>query len=136
MNIIQCTFCRKPFQSIGRRICNGCLEQIDRDFVTVRDYIYEHKQTDIDTVAEETGVAKQTILYLLKDGRLILDDPGGAGGMLRCEACKKPITSGRMCEDCKDMVAKTMKKSIETHKSAGSRNGEDRNKGSVKLERK
>ena len=119
MNIVQCQFCKKPFQSLGRRICPACLEQIDRDFITVRDYIYEHKVTDMDTVSEETGVTKQIILYLLKEGRLIMEDENAEGSLLKCEVCRKPISSGRMCKDCKDKVASTMQKNIAERQNAG-----------------
>ena len=135
MNIIQCSFCKKPFQSLGRKICNACLEQIDKDFIVVRDYIYEHKQTNMDTVAEETGVSKHIILHLLKEGRLILDDESGGGGVLFCEACKKPINSGRLCNDCKNKVSSTMQKNIDTRKPSSSQNSDQQNfKGSAKLQ--
>ena len=132
MNIIQCQFCKKPFQSLGRRICPACLEQIDRDFITVRDYIYEHKITDMDTVAEETGVSKQIILHLLKEGRLELGGDGGSGGVLQCEACKKPITTGRLCRECMDKVSSTMQKSIDT-KPSPPKNDSASFKGAAKL---
>ena len=113
MNIIQCSFCKKPFQSLGGKICGNCLEKIDKDFIKVRDYIYDHKHANIDIVSEETEVPKQIIMYLLKEGRLIIDDPSGSGGgLLTCEVCKKPITTGRMCKDCQNTVASTMQKSI------------------------
>ena len=133
MNIIQCTFCKKPFQTLGRKICGECLEQIDKDFITVRDYIYENKHSDMDKVSEETGVSKQIILYLLKEGRLILDDESGGGGVLFCEVCKKPISSGRMCKDCKGKVSLTMSKNIDSRGPSASRSGEQNFKGSAKL---
>ena len=124
MNIIQCNFCKKPFQSYGGRTCSICLERIDRDFITVRDYIYENKHADMDTVSEETEVPKQIILHLLKEGRLIVDEPeGDSSGILSCEVCKKPINSGRMCKSCKDKVANTMQRNISIHKSGEYRKG-------------
>ena len=120
MNIITCSLCKKPFQTLGSRICVPCLERIDKDFITVRDYIYEHKHANIDVVAEETEVPKQIILHLLKEGRLTIDDPGG-GGVLFCEACKKPINTGRMCAECKDKVANTMQKNVSSSKSQASK---------------
>jgi predicted amidophosphoribosyltransferase len=124
MNIIQCSFCKKPFQSFGGRICANCLERIDKDFITVRDYIYENKHADMDTISEETEVPKQIILHLLKEGRLTIDDPDDTGGgILFCEVCRKPINTGRMCKDCKGKVANTMQKSIEIHKSGEYRKG-------------
>ena len=112
MNIIQCSICKKPFQTLGGKICGNCLERIDKDFITVRDYIYDHKRANIDTVAEETEVPKQIIMHLLKEGRLIIDDTDGNGGLLNCEVCKKPISTGRMCKDCHNAVASTMQKNI------------------------
>ena len=116
MNIISCTMCKKPFQSFGGRICGNCLERIDRDFIKVRDYIYEHKHANIDTVSEETEVPKNIILHLLKEGRLVIDDPGG-GGVLFCEACRKPINTGRLCKDCTDKVSSTMQGNLASRKA-------------------
>jgi len=91
---------------------------MDKDFVVVRDYIYENSHADMDKVSEETGVSKQVIMYLLKEGRLVIEDSKGTGGggILLCEVCKKPINTGRMCRDCKDKVASKMQKSITAHK--------------------
>ena len=111
MNIIQCKICHKPFQSIGGNTCSDCLTKIDRDFMTVRDYIYENPNSNMEKVAEETGVEKAVILHLLKEGRLKLDTPD-VEGLLVCYICKKPISSGRMCDECKAKVASTMNKSV------------------------
>ena len=135
MNIIQCSMCKKPFQSLGGKICVNCLERIDKDFIVVRDYIYEHKHADIDTVSEETEVPKNIILHLLKEGRLVIDDPTGAGGLLLCEACKKPINTGRLCKECKDKVASTMQKSISSSQpSQPQKKDEPSFKGTAKLQ--
>ncbi|MCL2151622.1 MAG: hypothetical protein FWH57_01485 [Oscillospiraceae bacterium] len=138
MNIIQCSFCKKPFQSYGARICGNCLEKIDKDFITVRDYIYENKRANMDKISEETGVSKQIILFLMKEGRLIIDDPESVeGGLLLCEVCKKPINTGRMCKDCKGKVAVTMKKSMDTHVSPEHHRNESANfKAAAKVQNK
>ena len=138
MNIIQCVFCKKPFQSYKGRICSSCLDRIDRDFVTVRDYIYENKHANMDKVSEETGVPKQIIMHLLKEGRLVVDDPDGAGGgVLLCEVCKKPINTGRMCKNCQDKVSNTMQRSINTRKAPDYRHGAGASfKGSAKVNNK
>ena len=117
MNIIQCKMCKKPFHSIGSKICPDCLNEIDKDYFIVRDFVYDNPGADIDTTAEETKVDKAIILHLLKEGRLTLSSVGDGGGtMLMCEVCRKPITSGRMCEMCKAKVATTMNKSVEANK--------------------
>ena len=111
MNIIQCKICHKPFQSLGGFTCPDCVEKIDRDFMTVRDYIYDHPNSKMDEVSKETGVEKTVILQLLKEGRLKLDTPDPEG-LLVCYICKKPISSGRMCDECKGKVATKMSASV------------------------
>ena len=134
MNIVQCQFCKKPFTSLGGRICPACLEKIDQDFITVRDYIYEHKHSNIDLIAEETEVSKQVILYLLKEGRLIIDSPdGGGGGYLFCEVCKKSINTGRLCKDCMGKVASTIDKSVSGKKPSSSTASGPNLKSSAKI---
>jgi len=95
---------------------------MDEDFIVVRDYIYENKRADMDKVSEETGVSKHVIMYLLKEGRLIIEDlsDDGGGGLLLCEICRKPIRTGRMCDHCKDSLASTMQKSVATGRPSGS----------------
>ena len=133
MNIIQCQFCKKPFASLGGKICPACLEQIDKDFITVRDFIYENRFANIDTIAEETEVRKIVIIHLLKEGRLIIDGPDGGGGVLACEVCKKPINTGRMCKECMGSVASKMDKNVSVHKKPEPRKEEPNIKGSAKI---
>jgi hypothetical protein len=125
--------CKKPFQSFGGKICGSCLERIDRDFIKVRDYIYDNKHANIDTVAEETEVPKNIILHLLKEGRLVIDDPGG-GGVLFCEACKKPINTGRLCKECSDKVSSKIQGSIAAKKPQDQGNkGPQNTRGTAKI---
>ena len=122
MNIIQCNFCKKPFHSLGGKICTECNRKIDEDFIKVRDYIYEHNDTNIDKVAEETEVSKQVIVHLLKEGRLTINDgQGGGAGMLFCEVCKTSINTGRMCDSCKEKLTSAMNKNITSGKSPQTR---------------
>jgi len=132
MNIVQCQFCKKPFASLGGKICPACLEQIDKDFITVRDYIYEHKHSNIDRIAKETEVQKAIIIHLLKEGRLIIDSPDG-DGLLVCEMCKKPINTGRLCKECTGKVSSSMDKNVEANKKPEVKADEPNFKGSAKI---
>ena len=140
MNILQCSLCKKPFQSLGGKICNECLQKMDEEFIVVRDYIYENKHADIDKVSEDTGVKKQVIIHLLKEGRLIIEDAsGGSGGLLTCEVCKKPINTGRMCKSCQDKLASKMQKNIDSGRASAPSGGSSDQasfKGSAKLKSK
>jgi len=134
MNIIQCQFCKKPFVPISGKICPACLEQLDKDFIKVRDYIYENKMANMDKVAEETEVDKRKIMYLIKEGRLIIDSPDGeGGGLLHCESCKKPIKTGRLCVDCAGKISSTMDKSVSRSKPMPQATNEKNLKGSTKI---
>ena len=113
MNIIQCSLCKKPFQSYGRKECTNCLEEMDTHFVTVRDYLDENPGAGVDKVAEATEVPKKFILFLIKEGRLIMGGGKSGGGGLICEVCKKPIDEGKICPKCKHALASVMDKSTQ-----------------------
>jgi len=132
MNILQCTFCKKPFTSLGGKICPACNEKIDKDFITVRDYIYDNRHSNIDKIAEETEVPKQVIIHLLKEGRLIIDSPDG-DGLLLCEMCKKPVNTGRLCKECTGKVASSMDKNVASNKKPEQKAPEQSIKGSAKI---
>ena len=106
-NVKQCSMCRKPFISLGSKLCGNCLERLELDFVTIRDFLYNHSGgMSIQDLAKETEVPEKNILQLLRDGRIELM-VSGAGG-LTCEMCGKPIASGQFCVDCKDILAKSL----------------------------
>ena len=105
--ILQCRFCNMPFQSLGGKLCNNCLDQIDLDFTVIRDYIYENPgEFSIDRICEETGIKKRTILYLIDEKRLAFSTP--EGGVFSCSICHKPIPEGSMCDDCKNSLSITL----------------------------
>lgn len=113
VTILQCKFCNKPFQSIGSKICPNCLDQIDKDFVTIRDYLYDHTgQFDLDAVCEATDVQKNVVLHLINESRLILSTPQGAA--FACSVCHKPIASGTMCDECRNSLSTTLSASVES----------------------
>jgi len=113
MEIKQCEFCRAPYQSTGNRLCGDCLLQLDEDFILIREYLYDNDGAGIEEVSEATGVTRKTIMYLLKEERLIVgDEKTGAGGILTCESCKKPISTGRICAGCKKEVLTAIQQSV------------------------
>jgi hypothetical protein len=113
MEVKQCDFCRMPFQSSGGKICRDCLIKLDEDFIKIRDYLYEHDNAGIEEVSEATGVSKKSIMHLLKEERLLVgDEHGYNGGILKCESCKRPINTGRMCAACKKEVLSALQESV------------------------
>jgi len=105
----QCEFCRRPYEDMGKSVCGECLLKLDEDFVKIREYLYDHNGAGIEEVSEETGVSRKVIFYLLKEERLIVgDENGSVNGILKCESCKRPIPTGRMCGSCKKEVVKSL----------------------------
>jgi len=100
---------------MGNKLCNDCLKELDEDFIIIREYLYEHDRAGIEEVSEATGVSRKSIIHLLKEERLIVgDEKDGGGGILKCEACKKPINTGKMCAGCKKEIAKELQESVST----------------------
>lgn len=59
----------------------------------------------MEEIVAETEVDPKLILRFLKEGRLEMQN---SAGLLSCEKCGAPITSGTMCQNCKDKLAKAM----------------------------
>jgi predicted amidophosphoribosyltransferase len=98
--IKMCHFCNKLFQSMGGNVCPSCMNQIDKDFLKVREYIYDAPPgVSVQDIIDNTDVPEKTVLYLLKEGYISHRD-GISGGNLKCAACGATITSGRLCSKC------------------------------------
>ncbi|MGI6151270.1 MAG: hypothetical protein ACOYIR_04900 [Christensenellales bacterium] len=100
-NIRQCKQCNALFQSFGANICPICAEKLDREFIQVKHYLYDHPDANIMDIARDTGIEERTILGFLREGRLSVDSNAG---IQRCEECGTPISSGRYCNRCQLVV--------------------------------
>lgn len=100
----KCKTCGRIFQGFGLR-CPDCIEEEERQFTMVKDYIWEHPGASMHELVENTGVDAKLVLRFLKEGRLEMDT---ADGLLVCEKCGAPITSGTMCAKCKEKLSKAM----------------------------
>ena len=100
LEIKECAICGKLFQSLGTSICPPCSGEVDRDFLAVRDYIYNTQEgVNVNDILENTGVSEKIVLYLMKEGRLSQDDMK-IEGYLKCAVCGAPISGGRLCSKC------------------------------------
>jgi hypothetical protein len=107
---------------------------MDKFFVKVRDYLDDHPKAGIDIVSEETGVSKKAIMYLIKEGRIIINEGDDSDVVLICEVCKKPIATGRICSTCKSNLATMIDKKAGSKPSGASTSSEAQNfKGSAKI---
>ncbi|MCL2495912.1 MAG: hypothetical protein FWF04_00670 [Clostridiales bacterium] len=130
MNFVKCKMCREPFSSFGSKVCPACMEQLDKDFFIIRDYIYDHlDECSVEQVAKGTGVKEKHIVYLLEEDRLSAKGSFGnaygatAKAALRCQICGRNVNSGQICESCKGTLNKELGaalSAIDDKKSANS----------------
>ena len=109
MDYLKCKLCRDAFFSYGSPLCPKCQEQIDKDFIAVREYIYNHPhQANLEKIAEATGVSEKNIIYLLEEERLSASGDLVASVGRCCRICGRNITAGSICEPCKTALTKDL----------------------------
>lgn len=126
MNLIKCKICREPFHSYGSTVCPVCMEQLDKDFFVVRDYIYDNPhQASVEQIAEATGINEKHIVHLLEDERLTISgglSGAGLGAGLKCRVCGRSISSGTLCESCTGALTRELgsaSSALDAKRSAG-----------------
>ncbi|MBD5559255.1 MAG: flagellar protein [Clostridia bacterium] len=100
----KCKTCGRIFDGYGLE-CYECVEENERQFNLVKDYIWEHPKASMQEIVEDTGVNEKLIIRFLKEGRLEFDN---ASGLIVCEKCGAPITGGTLCRNCKEKLSKAM----------------------------
>lgn len=105
--IQQCRECKRLFESLyDSTICPACVEKMDKEFLVVKDYVYDHPDANVIKVSVETGIPVKRVLNMLREGRLSIAD---ANGMMTCMECGKQISSGKYCNDCLGKIEKELK---------------------------
>jgi flagellar operon protein (TIGR03826 family) len=96
-NLRNCPKCGMIFPYQGRNLCKNCLEEEEKEFEKVREYVRKHRGASVIEVSEATEVEEETIVQFLRDGRL---ESRGLAASIFCERCGRTISSGRLCEQC------------------------------------
>lgn len=109
LKVMSCKICGKLFQSYGAGYCPECADEMDKAFVKIKEFLYEHENATIVDVVEGTGIAEKYVLQFLKEGRLSIE---GTEGALRCEDCGRPISSGRYCSNCREKLANVLSSTV------------------------
>jgi len=107
--------CGRLFQSYGSVCCPECVDEMDKAFVKIKEFLYEHENAKIVDVVEGTGIAEKYVLQFLKEGRLSIE---GAEDALRCEDCGRPISSGRYCSNCREKLVNVLSSVVEGQKKS------------------
>lgn len=106
-----CVRCGKLFGSSGgQRLCPTCVKQEQEDYEAVRAYLKKRPGAPLLEVSDATGVSVARIREWVREGRLVLHEPGGNG--LTCERCGQPVTTGRLCERCRRELAAQLQSAV------------------------
>ena len=111
MNVRQCSNCRKLYQYNGSLLCVNCVEELDKLFNDVRNYIEENPNADLDELREKTGTDGAIIVRWLREGRLMM---ATASGLIKCDICGQSLRSGRFCEKCATNVKEQLQSVTKT----------------------
>lgn len=125
MNVRRCVMCGVLFNSFGSKKCPECIQEMDRKFLIIRDFIYQNEEADVMQISEETGIDGKVILEFLKEGRLTL---GIESSLLSCESCGKPIRSGKYCEACRQELEDALNGRVSRNKIMGEKNASEKKK--------
>ena len=131
MNIKNCRKCGKLFNYItGPYICPACREKDEEKFQEVKKYIQSHARCSMQEVCEECEVEPSQIQNWIRQERLQFADDSPI--KVSCENCGAMIGSGKLCEKCKNEMAKNlnkmMNKSVEQLKQEPTHKPKDKNK--------
>lgn len=108
-NFRTCKYCGTIFQYMGNVFCPKCLREMDEKFSIVKNFLYENPGASVARISEDTGIDEKMILYFLREGRLEMITPDGT---LVCEKCGAPITSGRLCNNCRSSLTSILDKAL------------------------
>ncbi|MBO7374777.1 MAG: flagellar protein [Lachnospiraceae bacterium] len=105
MDVRNCRRCGKIFNYVaGPHICPACRELIENQFVTVKDYIREHKDANMAQICEACEVPESQIKQWIREERLFFGDDSPVG--IECEGCGATIKIGKYCDKCKANLTK------------------------------
>ena len=116
MGVSNCARCGKIFNYVtGQRICESCRKELEKDFQKVKDYIRNNPNKGIREVADECEVSEKQIKNWVREERLEFSK---GAGVLNCETCGAPISTGRFCEKCKAQMTGNLNASIKSELDA------------------
>ncbi|MFA5525121.1 MAG: MerR family transcriptional regulator [Tissierellales bacterium] len=128
MAIRNCRKCNRIYADDNFDLCPICRNTDAEEFKLVKDFLYDHPGSDVQTVSEMTGVDTKKIIRYLRDGKLEIsgDSPNL---LLDCERCGVPITTGRFCNKCVSQMEREFKSVLPSNTSDSNRSsarGSDR----------
>ena len=112
MEVKSCRGCGKLYNSLGPStpVCPSCMKKMEDKFIIVKEYIYDHRGADIQTVSQENDVSVKQIKQWVREERLSFTEGSAVG--IECENCGANILTGRFCNECKAKLATNLNNAI------------------------
>lgn len=116
MNVRNCRKCGRLFNYVvGMCVCPACREDLEEKFQEVKTYIRENPRVSIPVVCQECDVESGQIHQWLREERLELTEDSPI--RMTCESCGDQIRGGKMCEKCKNDLARGLNKAFTKEES-------------------
>lgn len=101
MNLKNCKRCGKIIQDSAHELCPMCNVDSENEFKSIKEYLSDNPGGTIADISKELGISIQRIKMYLRSERLeIVNKDGETTYFLTCGRCKKPINTGKYCDDC------------------------------------
>jgi hypothetical protein len=124
MSIRNCPECGRLFEFVYKNLCPECNQKEEDDFDLVANYLKKNPGVGLDDISEATGVTVDTVIKMLKSGRLLSVCEGKNIALLTCGRCGKPIINGHYCQQCLELMSAALKGTArEPGRPAGERAG-------------
>ena len=107
MELKNCATCKKlfPYPGFGYILCPECRRTDEAKFQLVKKFLDQYPGAEGKEVFLATGVPINTLIKWVREGRLISSKAINLGAV--CDLCGKPVSSGKLCPQCKiDVVRK------------------------------
>lgn len=98
------------YVGVGEYNCVRCRNKMYDDYGTIRNYLEENGTATATEIARDTGVSKEVIDDLIREG--VLGNVEGATDQKRCVGCGRPVSQGRYCYECIWKVSTELKKAM------------------------
>ena len=92
------------YPGFGSKYCPSCRKKDEEDYNRVKTYLRDNPGRTLYQTSEDCEVKIEVIREWLKDERLEYKGDGETG--LTCERCGAPITSGKLCDECRMAYSK------------------------------
>ena len=110
MGVRNCSRCGRIFNYVaGQLICEHCRKSQEQDFQRVKEFVKENPNKGIREVAEACEVTENQLRQWIREERL---EFAKGSGVLNCDQCGAPISTGRFCEKCKANMTNSLNNAI------------------------